>query len=113
MKNRLRDLALTVNEEAIGEFYWKLLESLDGSAVYQEIARSPVTFNAYDVALAAGYGALQRVVGAELEHGPRIHPDLDAPPAASHADAIELRGRGPAIAQQSAASGATQLTMGL
>jgi hypothetical protein len=66
----LRALALTVEEPSPGDFRWCILEKRDGQA-YAQILRSAVGAAAYDAALATGYGELQRLAGADLEHGPR------------------------------------------
>ena len=71
MKNTLRSIALMVSEPEPGTYCWRLLESIGDPIVYEEIARSAVGFDAYDAALATGYGELQRLAGTEFQHGPR------------------------------------------
>ncbi|RYX91002.1 MAG: hypothetical protein EOO28_27140 [Comamonadaceae bacterium] len=66
----LRPLALTVEERLPGEFRWSIIESSPGAAA-RVLATSEACFAAYDTALATGYGELQRLVGPELQHGPR------------------------------------------
>jgi hypothetical protein len=68
----LRALALTVDEPAPGEFRWRILERLEPLSGYQSLCSADHAFPAYDMALAAGYGELQRLVGPDLEHGPRV-----------------------------------------
>lgn len=67
----LRSLALTVEEPAPGAFRWRVLESQPPSHTFVSLACSEASFAAYDAALASGYGALQRLVGNELQFGPR------------------------------------------
>src|SRR6476620_4780908 len=59
----LRSLALTVEESAPGEFRWRLLERSLRTQAFESLAVSDISFPAYDTALAAGYGELQRLVG--------------------------------------------------
>ncbi len=80
----LRSLALTVEEVARGEFRWRILEShhqpvedvANSTLVFKSVRCANVTFMAYDSALASGYGELQRMVGPDLEYGPRKDLDL-------------------------------------
>lgn len=72
----LRALALTVEEDGPGEFRWRILESQDQSPVFESLACSDITFAAYDTALATGYGELQRLIGPDLQYGPRLEPDF-------------------------------------
>ncbi|MBW8720851.1 MAG: hypothetical protein JF626_02805, partial [Polaromonas sp.] len=44
--------------------------------VFESISCSEVTFAAYDSALATGYGELQRLIGPDLQYGPRSEEDL-------------------------------------
>lgn len=80
----LRALALTVEEVARGEFRWRILENhprsstVDGKTRgFESVCCSAKTFAAYDSALATGYGELQRLVGPELQYGPR-DPEIKA-----------------------------------
>ena len=68
---RLRSLALTVEEPAPGEFCWRILESHADPLVFESVSCSEISFAAYDTALATGYGELQRLVGPDLQYGPR------------------------------------------
>lgn len=67
----MRSLALTVDETDPGEFRWRILESRDNPLVFEVVACADMGFAAYDTALATGYGELQRMVGPELQYGPR------------------------------------------
>ena len=67
----LRALALTVEEAGPGEFRWRILESQGEPRVFDSVACSDITFAAYDTALATGYGELQRLIGPDLQYGPR------------------------------------------
>lgn len=68
----LRLLALTV--EAVGpcDFRWRILESFDDSKTFTSLACAEMRFSAYDAALATGYGELQRLIGGDLQYGPRV-----------------------------------------
>ena len=67
----LRSLALTVEEPTPGAFRWRILEQLPQSHTFSSLACSDARFAAYDEALASVYGALQRMVGNDLQFGPR------------------------------------------
>lgn len=71
----LRSLALTVEETGPGEFVWRILESRGNPTVFESVSCSDISFAAYDTALATGYGELQRLVGPELQYGPRSVDD--------------------------------------
>ena len=68
----LRALALTVEEAGPGEFRWRILERSSAAAPYESVCCAESTFAAYDTALATGYGELQRLIGPDLQYGPRI-----------------------------------------
>jgi hypothetical protein len=77
----LRGLALTVDESEPGSFRWKILEvapSRYTAGRHQHhcdvLCCGEMTFSAYDAALAAGYGELQRQIGPDLQFGPRLVP---------------------------------------
>jgi hypothetical protein len=76
LSSPLRSLALTVEETAPGEFVWRILESRNNPTVFESISCSDTSFAAYDSALATGYGELQRLVGPDLQYGPRSEDDL-------------------------------------
>lgn len=75
LKAPLRALALTVEEAGPGEFRWRILESQGSPQVFKSVASSDMSFAAYDTALATGYGELQRLIGPELQYGPRSEAD--------------------------------------
>ena len=70
----LRAYALTVEEAAPGEFKWRILEQHGARSVFESVGCSEMTFAAYDTALATGYGELQRLIGPDLQFGPRREP---------------------------------------
>ncbi len=72
----LRSLALTVEETGPGEFCWRILESRQNPKVFESVSCSDISFAAYDTALATGYGELQRLIGPDLQYGPRSEEDL-------------------------------------
>lgn len=74
----LRSLALTVEEADPGEFRWRILESRSVPLVFDTVACSDITFAAYDTALATGYGELQRLIGPDLQYGPRSEPSHES-----------------------------------
>lgn len=67
----LRVLALSVEETEPGYFYWRILERFGEPEVFESVAVADAACNAYDKALATGYGELQRLVGPDLQFGPR------------------------------------------
>ncbi|MGH6638079.1 MAG: hypothetical protein ACREBY_05660 [Polaromonas sp.] len=71
----LRALALTVEEAEPGEFRWRILESHGNPLLFESVSCSDISFAAYDSALATGYGELQRLVGPDLQYGPRSDAD--------------------------------------
>ena len=70
----LRSYALTVEEASPGEFKWRILENNGSRFVFESLRCSEITFAAYDAALASGYGELQRLIGPDLQFGPRREP---------------------------------------
>jgi hypothetical protein len=70
----LRAYALTVEEAAPGEFKWRILENHGTPSTFESVCCSETTFAAYDTALATGYGELQRLIGPDLQFGPRCEP---------------------------------------
>lgn len=74
----LRALALTVEETGPGDFRWRILEGFGNPPVFESVSCANRTFSAYDTALATGYGELQRLIGLELQYGPRAAPDAVA-----------------------------------
>ena len=80
LNEALRSYALTVEEASPGEFKWRILENHGPQSAFESVRCSDMTFAAYDTALATGYGELQRLVGPDLQFGPRREP----PPAPRH-----------------------------
>ena len=74
LKEALRSYALTVEEISPGEFKWRILENHGSKSAFESLRCSDVTFPAYDTALATGYGELQRLIGPDLQFGPRREP---------------------------------------
>ncbi len=74
LNDALRSYALTVEESSPGEFKWRILENHGTRFVFESVRCSDMTFAAYDAALATGYGALQRLIGPDLQFGPRYEP---------------------------------------
>ena len=74
----LRALALTVEEAGRGEFRWRILEGHGNPRVFESVSCSDTSFSAYDTALATGYGELQRLIGPDLQYGPRSDADGEA-----------------------------------
>jgi hypothetical protein len=70
----LRAYALTVEEAGPGEFKWRILENHVTRSSFESVCCSETTFAAYDTALATGYGELQRLIGPDLQFGPRREP---------------------------------------
>ena len=78
LKAPLRALALTVEETGPGDFRWRILESHGNPPVFESVGCANTTFPAYDTALATGYGELQRLIGPDLQYGPRAVPHAEA-----------------------------------
>ena len=70
----LRSLALTVEEIPAGKFRWRILEAPQGTMRFESLTCADTFFADYDAALATGYGELQRLIGPDLQHGPRHDP---------------------------------------
>ena len=62
--NRLRDIALSVEEQEPGRFYWVLMES-SGEDIWSELASSKVSESSWEDAFRAGCLAL----GGLVPHG--------------------------------------------
>ena len=71
----LRAYALTVEQVAPGEFKWRILENHGTRSVFVSVCCADTSFAAYDTALATGYGELQRLIGPDLQFGPRREPE--------------------------------------
>lgn len=76
MSLQLRNIALTVHELEVGEFYWVLMEGADGTAqaesgdvlAYLPLESSADPHETYANALVAGIAAIRRMFGKD---GPR------------------------------------------
>lgn len=73
----LRAYALTVEQVVPGEFRWRILENHGARSVFEfeSVCCADTSFAAYDTALATGYGELQRLIGPDLQFGPRREPE--------------------------------------
>ncbi|PIF73530.1 hypothetical protein CLU95_0625 [Variovorax sp. 54] len=65
-----RDIALTVHELEEGEFYWVLMEAVDGSTgdsthVYVPLEAAHEPYATYSNALVAGVAVLRRLFGPD------------------------------------------------
>lgn len=58
----LRQIALTVDEQAPGHFYWVLIEADGDARLYDELRACQEPFGTYMEALEAGFGELRRMV---------------------------------------------------
>jgi len=70
----LRAYALTVEEAGLGEFKWRILENHGTRSSFESVCCSETSFAAYDTALATDHGELQRLIGPDLQFGPRCEP---------------------------------------
>jgi hypothetical protein len=60
--DHLRQIALTVDEQEPGHFYWVLIESKDDARRHDEFKASSEAFGTYMEALEAGFAELRRMV---------------------------------------------------
>lgn len=60
--DHLRQIALTVDEQEPGHFYWVLIEAKDDARVYGEFMAGPNAYGTYMEALEAGFAELRRMV---------------------------------------------------
>ena len=102
----LRSYALTVEEAAPGEFRWRILENHGIRSVFESVCCSDTTFAAYDTALATGYGELQRLIGPDLQFGPRREP----PTAKRHVKLVASASSASSASVSSARNGAARVT---
>ena len=68
--SQLRNIALTVHELEEGEFYWVLMEAVDGSPgdsthVYVPLEAAHEPYATYSNALVAGVAVLRRLFGPD------------------------------------------------
>lgn len=66
-----RNIALTVHELEVGEFYWVLMEEADGGQldnerhVYEPLEAAHEPYASYSNALVAGVAVMRRLFGAD------------------------------------------------
>ena len=60
--SHLRQIALTVDEQDPGRYYWVLIESKDDARIYGELKASQEAFGTYMEAFEAGAQELRRMV---------------------------------------------------
>ena len=60
--SHLRQIALTVDEQEPGHFYWVLIEAKDDACLYSELKASEGPFGTYMEAFEAGAQELRRMV---------------------------------------------------
>lgn len=70
MTDHLRNIALTVDEQDPGVFFWVLVESTEDATVFGELEASEESYPSWTLALRAGVAALERLA-ADLQSGPR------------------------------------------
>jgi hypothetical protein len=83
MPQRLRPLAITVDEPSAGSYRWRIVERRaepDGDTEeWTELQAAPKRFKTYSKAMAAGLLQLQSLI-ADLDEGPRDEPTNDDGP---------------------------------
>ena len=77
--NRLRSLAVTVDEPDPGCFCWSVMEAPPDSSSFVVLSTSPVSYSSYDAALSAGVEALRESC-RDLGIGPRAEGHRDDEP---------------------------------
>ncbi len=75
--NRLRALAVTIDEPDPGCFYWTLLEAPADSSQFAVLTSSSVSYPSYDAALSSGVEELRNAC-TDLGVGPRADADRDS-----------------------------------
>ncbi|PLC06423.1 hypothetical protein CY658_05155 [Variovorax sp. RO1] len=60
--SHLRQIALTVDEQDPGRYYWVMIESKDDARIYGELKASQEAFGTYMEAFEAGAQELRRMV---------------------------------------------------
>ena len=88
MTQRLRPLAITVDEPSAGSYRWRIVERVADSREWSELQAAPKNFKTYSKAMAAGLVALQSLI-TDLDDGPRDVAQNDAP---GDADGKEAEG---------------------
>ena len=78
MKTNLRKLALTVDEDGDGGFFWTILEGRDDATQFPvQVAASHDPYPTYERALLLGYEALATMVQEDPVRGPLTPADGD------------------------------------
>lgn len=77
MTQRLRPLAITVDEPSAGSYRWRIVERVADSEEWSELQAAPKNFKTYSKAMAAGLVALQALI-TDLDDGPRDDGKTDA-----------------------------------
>lgn len=70
MTQRLRPLAITVDEPSAGAYRWRIVERVADSSEWSELQAASKNFKTYSEAMAAGLVALQSLI-TDLDAGPR------------------------------------------
>ncbi|CAN5915729.1 hypothetical protein BH11PSE13_BH11PSE13_20860 [soil metagenome] len=70
MTQRLRPLAITVDEPSAGAYRWRIVERVADSEEWSELQAAPKNFKTYSKAMAAGLLQLQSLI-SDLDEGPR------------------------------------------
>jgi len=84
MTDRLRSIAVTVDEPDPGVFHWVLMESTEDASVYQELEASEGSYDSWTHALRLGTERLMAIGAASPVKGPRADgEDEDADPVGS------------------------------
>jgi hypothetical protein len=79
-----RNIALTVHELEVGEFYWVLMEEADGRQpdderhVYEPLEAAHEPYASYSNALVAGVAVMRRLFGAD---GKPVHDTRRSAPS--------------------------------
>lgn len=77
MTDRLRSIAVTVDEPDPGVFHWVLMESTDEAAVFQELEASEGSFDSWTHALRQGTERLMALAKSSPVKGPRAGVERD------------------------------------
>lgn len=76
--NHLRQLAVTVDEQEPGQFYWVLIESVDDATVWKDLKASEESFSSWFAAWELGNKELLKMV-PDKKSGPLVCIDSDIP----------------------------------
>ncbi|MES1979707.1 MAG: hypothetical protein V4451_16835 [Pseudomonadota bacterium] len=72
--NQLRHLAVTVDEQEPGQFYWVLIESVDDATVWKDLKASEESFSSWFAAWELGNKELLKMV-PDKKTGPLARND--------------------------------------